>query len=147
MRRRGIVVHTTQFCALHANQACCICGDIHTHWNEYEYYNVLACISTHLFAGFADDAGNEPSTSSSGAGGAGGAADPEASRQALERLFRGGGGALTGPELTSLIRSKWGGRSFEARLAKRGSKMYLHVSHESVGRGRVGLQSRRGSST
>ncbi|KAI8471569.1 MAG: hypothetical protein J3K34DRAFT_416563 [Monoraphidium minutum] len=45
----------------------------------------------------------------------------------LERLFAGGGGALTGAELTELIRGKWGGRSFEARIAKRGSRLYFQV--------------------
>jgi hypothetical protein len=71
------------------------------------------------------DGGSEPSTS--GSSGSGGGAADAAARQALERLFAGGGGALTGPELTELIRGKWGGRSFEARLTKRGQRVYLQV--------------------
>lgn len=49
--------------------------------------------------------------------------------EALNRLFRNGAGErkMSGLELTGLIRDKWGGRSFEARIAKRGSRVYLHV--------------------
>lgn len=57
--------------------------------------------------------------------------------QALNRLYQGGSGPLTGTELTSLIRGKWGGRSFEARITKRGQRVYLQVSKGfSIGGGR-----------
>jgi hypothetical protein len=38
-----------------------------------------------------------------------------------------GGSAITGAELRDLVRTKWG-RSFEIRLHRRGSKMYLQAS-------------------
>ena len=73
------------------------------------------------------DDGGEPSTSGSGASGGSAGGDAQAAAAALNRLFYGGGGALTGPELTALIRDKWGGRSFEARLRKKGKRVFLEV--------------------
>lgn len=76
-------------------------------------------------AGGGFDADAAPSTSGSAAGGGG---DQAAAVAALNKLFRASvDDPLTGEELTRLIRDKWGGRSYEARIVKRGQRVYLQV--------------------
>lgn len=59
--------------------------------------------------------------------GADDAADIEAARARLTASAFAGPRPLTGAELISIIRAKWGGRSYEARIVQRSGKLYCQI--------------------